>query len=87
MYHAVTLPPPSCLPSGVSVLRTQLKKMAACSISLENSLFALMWGAYTQSFERVLAQWEAGNFDQIRPADAQSFIGGLWQTVNCVRDS
>ena len=23
------------------------------------------------SFERVLAQWEAGNFDQIRPAEAQ----------------
>ena len=34
---------------------------------LGNSYFALEWVSYTLSFEGVLAQWEAGNFDQIRP--------------------
>ena len=37
--------------------------------AFENLLFAQMSGGYTLSFERVLAQWEAGNFDQIRPSD------------------
>ena len=39
-----------------------------------------MWGGYTLSFERVLAQWEAGNFDQIRPAEAQAY-GGLYVAI------
>ena len=41
-----------------------------------NSFFAQCWVTYTLSFERVLAQWEAGNFDQIRPGAAPPF-GGL----------
>ena len=40
------------------------------------SLFAQQWVSYTLSFEGVLAQWEAGNFDQIRPA-AILPLGGL----------
>ena len=28
-----------------------------------NSVFGYLWVAYTLSFERVLAQWEAGNFE------------------------
>ena len=40
-----------------------------------------MWGGYTLSFEGVLAQiWEAGNFDQIRPYDAQPY-GGLYAAI------
>ena len=38
--------------------------------ALGNSIFALQWVSYTLSFEGVLAQWETGNFDQIRPAGA-----------------
>ena len=34
-----------------------------------NSFFSRQWVSNTLSFEGVLAQWEAGNFDQIRPAD------------------
>ena len=40
-----------------------------------NSFFAQCWVTYTLSFERVLAQWEAGNFDQIRPGAAPPFGG------------
>ena len=43
---------------------------------LGNSFFAQMWVSYTLSLEGVLAQWEAGNFDQIRLAGALPF-GGL----------
>ena len=37
---------------------------------LGNSWFAQCWVGYTLRFEGVLAQWEAGNFDQIRPSGA-----------------
>ena len=47
---------------------------------LPNSAFAQMWVAYTLSFEGVLAQWEAGNFDQIRPANALP-LSGLWAVI------
>ena len=43
---------------------------------LQNSWFAQQWVSYTLSFEGVLAQWETGNFDQIRPAGALP-LGGL----------
>ena len=43
---------------------------------LSGSHFAQQWVSYTLSFEGVLAQWEAGNFDQIRPGGALPF-GGL----------
>ena len=45
-----------------------------------NSLFSQLWGAYTlESFERVLAhEWEAGNFDQIRPSEAQPLPTADW---------
>ena len=46
----------------------------------ETSWFSQLWGAYTLSFEGVLAQWEAGNFDQIRPAEVQPF-GGLLAAI------
>ena len=39
-------------------------------VMFTNSHFAQNWVSYTLSFERVLAQWEAGNFDQIRPGAA-----------------
>ena len=47
---------------------------------LGNSFFAQMWVSYTLSFEGVLAQWEAGNFDQIRPANALP-LSGLWAVI------
>ena len=47
---------------------------------LGGSLFARQWVSYTLSFERVLAQWEAGNFDQIRPAGALPY-GGLLAAI------
>ena len=37
---------------------------------MSGSFFAQCWVSHTLSFEGVLAQWEAGNFDQIRPAGA-----------------
>ena len=46
----------------------------------ENSIFAHLWVGYTLSFERVLAQWEAGNFDKIRPASAMP-LGGIMAVV------
>ena len=50
-------------------------------IALSNSFFAQMWvSSYTLSFEGVLAQWEAGNFDQTRPANALSW-GGLYAAI------
>ena len=47
---------------------------------LGNSYFALEWVSYTLSFEGVLAQWEAGNFDQIRPAGPLP-LGGLMAAI------
>ena len=47
---------------------------------LGGSLFARQWVSYTLSFERVRAQWEAGNFDQIRPAGALPY-GGLLAAI------
>ena len=46
---------------------------------LGNSFFAKSWVGYTLSYERMLAQWEAGNFDQIRPGGALPLaaLGGL----------
>ena len=44
---------------------------------LAKSFFAQMWVTYTLAFEGVLAQWEAGNFDQIRPAGAVPLLLGL----------
>ena len=49
--------------------------------AVENSHFSVMWGGYTLSFERVLAQWEAGNFDQIRPSDSAQPLAGLTQAI------
>ena len=46
---------------------------------LRNSWFAQQWVSYTLSFEGVLAQWEAGNFDQTLPAGALP-MGGLKAT-------
>ena len=46
----------------------------------EYSLFSQAWGAYTLSFERVLVQWEAGDFDQTRPAEPQP-RGGLLAAI------
>ena len=51
---------------------------------LSNSFFAQLWVSYTLSFEGVLAQWEAGNFDQIRPALALPW-GGLRPAVKWSR--
>ena len=45
-----------------------------------NSHFAETWASYTLLFERVLAQWEASNFDQIRPAGALP-AGGLTAAI------
>ena len=50
----------------------------------ETSWFSQLWGAYTLSFEGVLAQWEAGNFDQVRPGTAQPF-GGLLAAIKWSR--
>ena len=45
-----------------------------------NSFFQYQWVGYTLSLEGVLAQWEAGNFDQIRPANALPW-GGLMSAI------
>ena len=45
-----------------------------------NSHFAHYWVSYTLSFERVLAQWEGGNFDQIRPGGVLP-AGGLTAAI------
>ena len=50
-----------------------------------NSLFGYLWSAYTLSFERVLAQWEAGIFEQIGPAEPLPW-GGLWGTIRWSRN-
>ena len=47
---------------------------------LGNTFFVHQWAAYTLSFEGVLAQWEIGNFDQIRPAITQPW-GGLMAAI------
>ena len=47
---------------------------------VSGSFFAQQWVSYTLSFERVLAQWEAGTFDQIRPADVLP-RGGLQAAI------
>ena len=52
---------------------------------LSNSFFAQMWVSYTLSFEGVLAQWEAGNFDQTRPANAMP-LGGLVAAIKWSRE-
>ena len=52
---------------------------------LGNSFFAQYWVSYTLSFEGVLAQWEAGNFDQTRPAVALP-LGGLRAAIKWSRE-
>ena len=47
---------------------------------MSGSFFAQCWVSHTLSFEGVLAQWEAGNFDQIRPAGALP-SGGLGAVI------
>ena len=47
-----------------------------------NSVFADMWLAYTLSFERVLAQWEEGDWHQARPAGFAQPVSGLMQTIS-----
>ena len=46
-----------------------------------NSVFAEMWLAYTASFERVLAQWEEGDWHETRPAGLAQPFSGLMQTI------
>eukprot|EP01052_Picozoa_sp_SAG31_P057293 SAG31_NODE_16875_length_692_cov_0.863406_2_plen_119_part_00 len=46
-----------------------------------NSVFAQLWLAYTASFERVLAQWEEGDWHETRPAGIAQPASGLAQTT------
>ena len=46
-----------------------------------NSIFAELWLAYTTSFERVLAQWEEGDWHETRPAGLAQPTSGLYQTI------
>ena len=49
--------------------------------ALANSVFAEIWLAYTTSFERVLAQWEDGDWHEARPAGLAQPFSGLLQTI------
>ena len=46
-----------------------------------NNVFAIMWLAYTTSFERVLAQWEEGDWHETRPAGIAQPASGLMQSI------
>ena len=47
-----------------------------------SNVFAFMWVAYTTSFERVLAQWEEGDWHETRPAGLAQPCSGLMQTIS-----
>ena len=47
----------------------------------KNNVFAELWLAYTTSFERVLAQWEEGDWHETRPAGLAQPLSGLMQTI------
>ena len=82
----VCIPDPRSSMLAFTVVGRTCSSLKSCGIFLRTRPFR-KYGAhtrYTLSFEGVLAQWEAGNFDQIRPAEVQPF-GGLLAAIKWSR--